>query len=419
MLWGPLSSALAFQGVPTCPPARYVVGEQPILAGATLPGVDVVAISATQMAVDSGCAPAVVRVRGTRHGTRVRATFRKCRDVKGKARLKGLIDIGCTTLDGMFITKKGHVRRPFSATLSTCGDHAWDAGAEVCDAGTGCAVDAHCTAACVCEPGIETTTTTIPGASTTVPGSTTTSVTTGVGTTSTTVAQPDLVPTQLIAPGAAVTGGALSVSWTVLNQGAGAAKPSWSDVVFLSQDAVLGAGDRNLGASARAVGLDPTQTYEGSEQIAAFPEVAPGDYFLILKTDNSNQQSEADESNNTRAVPITVQAPNLKPTDVSAPSAADAGADVTVSWTIGNQGTGPAAPPWVDAVFLSQDGSIGTGDRLLGTFAHTLGVAAEDSYSNSQKITLPSISAGSYFVLIRTDNGGALFEANESDNTAA
>ena len=116
-MWGPLSSALAFQGVPTCPPARYVIRDQPILAGATLPGVDVVAVSATQIAVDSGCAPAVVRVRGTRHGTRVRATFRECRDVKGKARLKGLIDIGCTTLEGTFIAKKEHVRRPFSATL--------------------------------------------------------------------------------------------------------------------------------------------------------------------------------------------------------------------------------------------------------------------------------------------------------------
>jgi len=413
MLWGPLSSALAFQGVPTCPPARYVVRDQPILAGATLPGVDVVAVSATQIAVDSGCAPAVVRVRGTRHGTRVRATFRECRDVKGKARLKGLIDIGCTTLEGTFIAKKEHVRRPFSATLSTCGDRAWDAGAEACDAGTGCAVDAHCTAACACEPGAETTTTTVAGA-------TTTSVTTGVSTTSTSVVQrPDLVPTTLTAPGAAVTGAPLSISWTVLNQGAGAAKPSWSDVVFLSQDGVLGAGDRNLGAFARTVGLDPTETYEGSEQIAAFPDVAPGDYFLILKTDNSNQQSETEESNNTRAVPITIQAPDLEPTDVSAPSAADAGTGAIVSWTIGNHGTGAAAPPWVDAVFLSRDGSIGTGDRLLGTFAHTQAVAAGDSYTSSQEIALPSIAAGAYFLLVRTDNGAALFEANETDNTAA
>ncbi|MGL5077702.1 MAG: CARDB domain-containing protein, partial [Waterburya sp.] len=48
------------------------------------------------------------------------------------------------------------------------------------------------------------------------------------------------------------------------------------------------------------------------------PKVEPGNYFLIVATDQENRQIEDNEENNMGIVPITVtQAPNLTLADIS------------------------------------------------------------------------------------------------------
>lgn len=526
-LWLLTSAApvVAFRGVPPCPPARYVVQDQPILSGPAIAEVDALVLTATRIAIESGCPPATLRLHGTPRGTLVRATFRHCVGIRGRARLRGRIDLACTTLRGTFVAKKAKVRRTFIASsLATCGDGIWQPALEQCDAGSGCATGLRCTGACRCEPDAGTTsttgTTTSGGSTSTTlagpdlrpttftapgtadadasipvdwtienPGGTalsapwtdaiylstdglldaadlelatfprTTSLGAGqsYGRTGATVHlpelpaggyvlllaadahtvqpesdernnllaspltlhTPDLTPTMLSAPGTAGTGERLAISWTVANQGTGPLRAVWSDIVFLSTDTVLDAGDRSLGAVARTVDLAAGASYTPPALTVTVPNVAPGTYTLILKTDGTGQRFEEDEGNNTRTAPLTVHAPNLTPTDLTVPAAADVGSTIMVSWTVANTGGSDAAAPWVDALFLSQDGAIGTGDRLLGTFAHGGEIAAAATYTTTQPLLLPSLPGGDYFLLVRTDNGSALFETDDSDNTRA
>ena len=370
-------------------------------------GLDVVNIAATQITINSGCAPTIVRIRGTKKGTTVRATFKPntCRNIKGKAKLTGLIDLTCKQLTGTFVAKKSKVKRPFVATISTCGDQFWDPIGEECDAGQGCTQTEQCSAACACEPLIPTTTTSVPHGTTT----------------STTAPKPDLTPTDFQGPAAGDAGAQITLSWTVKNQGQLQATAPWNDAVFLSEDDVYSGSDRPLGgAFQHQTGLPVGQTYDKTDAVVTLPDLAAGSYFLIVRTDSSSQVAETNESNNTKAIPITLRTPDLVPTDFTGPTTGVASTAITVSWTVANQGTGSCPPSWNDTIYFSEDAVLGTGDRTLNTFAHNVALDVSQSYDKTnQSVTLPAVAAGDYFLIVKTDNSNQQFEENENNNTRA
>jgi hypothetical protein len=83
-----------------------------------------------------------------------------------------------------------------------------------------------------------------------------------------------------------------------------------------------------------------------------------------------------------------------------------------VNWTVSNDGTGPtAATSWTDEVFLSPTSTFSsTTAVVLGEFAHTGALAAGDSYTQSQSVTLPVGISGSYFFIVQTDVNGQVFQ---------
>jgi serine protease len=126
-----------------------------LIAGSLVPGavaIDVVAVDGKQVSINSGCAPRRARVRATRRGTRVQASWRTCSGLAGKAKLKASIDAAtCSLMSGRFRAKRDGVAVQFTATRSQCGDAVIDpALGEECDGG-GCAAGScdgtcHCTA---------------------------------------------------------------------------------------------------------------------------------------------------------------------------------------------------------------------------------------------------------------------------------
>ena len=96
-------------------------------------------------------------------------------------------------------------------------------------------------------------------------------------------------------------------------------------------------------------------------------------------------------------------------------------ASVTVTWTVGNQGTGVGrTTEWTDAVFVSPDAILGNGDELLlARFSHSGAVAAGDSYTRSETFLLPPAFQGRYTLFVRTDVDGPVFENGIEGNNAA
>ncbi|MDB9538835.1 CARDB domain-containing protein, partial [Anabaenopsis arnoldii] len=177
---------------------------------------------------------------------------------------------------------------------------------------------------------------------------------------------PDLVVTEAtISTSTAGWGESVEVSWTVTNQGEGIAKEEWYDYIYLSTDDIWDDSDRYVSdfwAGNSPLAIDGSYSLTGNIFIPY--DVAAGNYHLLVVTNPDdyyyyNQQYETDETNNTFAVPITineVDLPDLVVTEATISSSTPGwGESVEVSWTVTNQGEGIAKEEWYDYIYLSTD----------------------------------------------------------------
>ena len=82
------------------------------------------------------------------------------------------------------------------------------------------------------------------------------------------------------------------------------------------------------------------------------------------------------------------------------------GDNLVVSWT-GENATGYALfGTWSDGVYLSTDTVWDINDIHLGTVIHDGGLAEGETYSGSYTCTLPGVSNGQYYILVRSDING-------------
>jgi hypothetical protein len=146
-----------------CDPGRWLVEAGTMLVPTpSAPVRDVLTLGDT-ISILSGCPPVVVKQNVTKKGVRLNVRFDDCTGLTGRARLTGRIDRECRTMRGVFKAKKDHIRVPFTAAASACGDGIFDPDAgEGCDAGAGCA---PCAADCTCAGSTTNTSTTLPAAS--------------------------------------------------------------------------------------------------------------------------------------------------------------------------------------------------------------------------------------------------------------
>ncbi|HEX7993735.1 MAG TPA: CARDB domain-containing protein, partial [Streptosporangiaceae bacterium] len=275
------------------------------------------------------------------------------------------------------------------------------------------------------------------------------------------VASPDLIVASLTGVPAQVSAQQLvAASWTVNNQGAASAHGStvpccaqtdhgsyqynniWFDRFFLSTDAALSTDDVFIGEYARPDNftLAAGASYTASASIH-IPTAAAGSYYLILVTDAyGNRVLESGETNNTFAIPVTVGQADLVATALTGvPAQASQQQILPISWTVKNQATAGAASGslvpcctqtdhgsyqynniWFDRFFLSTDAALSTDDVFIGEYARpdNFTLAAGASYTASASIHVPSVAAGSYYLILVTDGyGNRVPESNESNNT--
>ena len=236
------------------------------------------------------------------------------------------------------------------------------------------------------------------------------------------LSSPDLAVTDAVAPAVASLNQSIELSWTVANQGEGTAAANWYDYIYLSQDNVLDDGDlriRNRWTGSNTP-LAAGESYTANTSATIPDSVVAGDYYLLFAADgNYNYQAETDETNNVRAVPLTIGAPNLTVSNVSSPAVASLQETISVAWDVTNQGSGVAPANWYDGVYISDDGVLDISDRRL-TSRYTgsdTPLASGASYSASRDITLPDTGIGDRFLLFVADHYDYQGEADETDNT--
>ncbi len=232
----------------------------------------------------------------------------------------------------------------------------------------------------------------------------------------------DLTVTDASAPASAVLGVPFSASFTVENAGDNDASAKWYDAVYVSNNTKLDS-TATLVAQIDESGQSPLSagsSYTASPTLT-IPQTAIGDRYLLFVTNSNGAQEELDSTNNTKAVPISLNAPDPAVTAVTAPSFALPGDTIHVTWTVTNKGDVPTTANWTDTVALSTDGSLGgivaylTGVNVASP---TLPLAPGQSYTLARDLTLPTgIAPRSYQVLIETDSGGYYTAQPESDTT--
>lgn len=231
---------------------------------------------------------------------------------------------------------------------------------------------------------------------------------------------PELRPTAVSGPSAALTGSTISVSDTVMNQGQGGSG-SFVVKLYLSADATIDPpSDTYLGQrSVTSLAAGASSSVGSSVTIPI--GTAAGTYYLGAIADSESQVAESDETNNrfagnTIVIETGSGTPDLMMTAVSGPTSALAGTSITVADTVRNDGTAGSGGFFV-GLYLSTDATITTADTQIGSrWVAVLASGATSSASTSA--TIPSGTAGgTYYLGAISDSAGYVTERVETNNS--
>ena len=236
-----------------------------------------------------------------------------------------------------------------------------------------------------------------------------------------TTTHPELVPVGVKAPATAVSGDDLKVTWTTKNTGTGAAIPGWTETVTLVQGNTRTVIGTVTQSSTLAAGASVAREVDYALSISL-----SGAFTIVITVDSGNAVAEASpiKTDNTASLPFSVTlAPyaDLAVSNVTAPATTIADpATVAVSWKVTNAGTGQGiTDSWTDEVIVSASGVLGANDNIvLGSFVHTGVLAAGESYTSNESITLPPGFNGRYTLFVVTNATGGVFENGSVANNS-
>ncbi|MFI5379361.1 MAG: CARDB domain-containing protein, partial [Tepidisphaerales bacterium] len=238
---------------------------------------------------------------------------------------------------------------------------------------------------------------------------------------------PDLAVTQVNPPATALSGQAISFSYTVTNQGNLPLFGAWYDTAYLSLDQTLTPGlDIALGSVLQTAGLAAGSSYTQNLSLQ-LPSGIAGPYYLFVTTDSSGRVSnDPNTANNTAygATPVSIVLP--APTDIAVgtitlpdPAVGSLGLNMAITYTINNLSAQTAQGSWDDAIYLSTSNTFDATATLLGTTTHTGNVAPGGSYTATVTAPVPGLNPGNYYVIVRTDIRNVLPEAVKTNNIGA
>jgi parallel beta-helix repeat protein len=238
---------------------------------------------------------------------------------------------------------------------------------------------------------------------------------------------PDLQVTGFITPTNAFSGTPVNVSWTVSNQGTGDVPPGdyFYDYVYFSSQPVYSPATAQLAATYLSSPLAKGTSNQRTRQIT-IPNGIFGSHYIHVLTDRNNNVFEfAYENNNTGSSnPINIiltPPPNLKVTNVMTPDTTSNGQQITLQWTVANQGATSTGSGWTDRIYMSPTPVFNAGTAItLGNFNHGSPLGAGESLLRNGNVSIPFNAAGKRYIFVETDVNNHVFEyVNEGDNRSS
>ncbi len=230
----------------------------------------------------------------------------------------------------------------------------------------------------------------------------------------------------MAAPTVPSIGAPLTVDWTVENVGSEPADGPWEDYVYISTSSSFNSSATlvdSVSTPASATPLAAGDSYNQSDTFTLPSTITAGDYYVYVVANGNDAQAETTTADNvSAAVPVTLAAPELQVTAVTAPASAVWGSSIPLSWTVQNVGAGAAAGTWYDAVYVSSNPQFDSSAQYLTDFYEGQSLAAGSSYSDTKNIYLTYNSApitGPAYILIVPNYFGYLNENSSASDTGA
>jgi subtilase family serine protease len=225
---------------------------------------------------------------------------------------------------------------------------------------------------------------------------------------------PNLDVSAFIVPAKSGAGLSLVVSDTTINEGAGSAAATVTRF-YLSVNTSLDASDPLVGSRAIS-GLAPGQFSAGSTTLIIPADTSTGSYSVIARTDADSTVPETSETDNNYVRTVKI-GPDLDVYTLTASaSTVAAGAAVTVTDKIINDGGGQAGAT-ATRFYLSTNTTFDGADVWLAAARPVPALAPAASSTGSTSVTIPAgTAAARYYILARADGEDALAETSETNN---
>ena len=235
---------------------------------------------------------------------------------------------------------------------------------------------------------------------------------------STLITSPDLVVTDVTIPDQVTWGEAITVRWTVQNQGGATVRPSRYDGIYLSTDPYLDSSDIFLADNFTSVDIAPggQRTFSRSVTLPSGQQDRP--YLLVQADSRENRNLEGNEANNVAAASTLITSPDLVVTDVTIPDQVTWGETITVRWTVQNQGGATVSPSRYDGIYLSSDPYLDSSDVFLADNFTSTNIVPGEQRTFSRSVTLPSDQQDKPYLLVQADSrDNRNLESHEANNS--
>ena len=229
---------------------------------------------------------------------------------------------------------------------------------------------------------------------------------------------PDLDVTAFTVPGKGGAGLALTVSDTTTNQGGGSVASTVMKF-YLSANSSIDANDTVIG-SRTVPGLGAGESSTAPSTTLTIPtNTAVGTHYVIARADADGGVTETSETNNTYSRTIKI-GPDLRVSTLTASaSSVAAGAVVTVTDKITNDGGGGSGTS-VTKFYLSVNTTLDASD-IAFTPVRSVPALAPGAFSTGPTaLTIPAGTAPArYYILAKADGDNGTAETSETNNVLA
>ena len=212
-----------------------------------------------------------------------------------------------------------------------------------------------------------------------------------------------------------IAGELTSFNFEVNNQGDTDVTGSYFIKYYISTDAALSSNDIEVGSM--QTGNTPVGVTNFTRGFIV-PNVATGNYFLILEVDATSTIAESNENNNIGASSFAITTSGGNGPDLTTNSLTTgigtAGSVLGFTFNLVNQGNATATGDYFIRSYVSTDATLSSDDIQDGVIV--TGNTAIGSTGVVGAITVPNVPEGTYYLILVVDDGNSIVESNENNN---